>query len=178
MQTFLPVPSYEESARILDSRRLFKQQLEVLELLAANTSLRGQVGLTLPDTTVWTIKVGGWRRHPCTLMWSRHCFSLAHYGQAMVSEWKRRGYEDVTRVSSKIATLCSLDAWLSAQHYGTKPPWLGDDAFHASHRVALLCKSEWKFIMTGDGRDFERYSSFGWSERPTADCTFEYVWPT
>lgn len=42
------------------------------------------------------------------------------------------------------------------------PTWLGDPAFHASHRSNLLRK------------DFLHYAQFGWTEPPN----LEYVWPT
>lgn len=40
-------------------------------------------------------------------------------------------------------------------------PWLGDPAFHASHRSNLLRKNA------------EHYGAFGWTESPD----LEYVWP-
>lgn len=50
MQTFLPYPSFAESARVLDRQRLGKQRVEVLQLLRA---LTGQTK--------------GWANHPAAL---------------------------------------------------------------------------------------------------------------
>jgi hypothetical protein len=45
--------------------------------------------------------------------------------------------------------------------FGQYPPWLGDEAFHASHRSNLLRKNpEW-------------YGQFGWTEPDD----LPYVWP-
>jgi Pyrimidine dimer DNA glycosylase len=37
MQTFLPFPSFEESARVLDNKRLGKQRVETMQILKALT---------------------------------------------------------------------------------------------------------------------------------------------
>ena len=47
MQTFLPVPDFAESARLLDPARLGKQRVETLQVLRA---------IELPDY--------GWASHP------------------------------------------------------------------------------------------------------------------
>ena len=52
MQTFLPDPDFERTARILDDRRLGKQRVEVLQILNA-----------MHRTS------GGWVNHPATRMW-------------------------------------------------------------------------------------------------------------
>lgn len=44
---------------------------------------------------------------------------------------------------------------------GGMPPWLGDEALHASHRSNLIRK------------DPEWYGRFGWTEPPD----LPYVWP-
>ena len=77
MQTFLPYPSFAESARVLDRARLGKQRVETYQILRANA------GLTR-----------GWVHHPAAVMWRGHSAALAEYGAAMCREWIERGYND------------------------------------------------------------------------------------
>ena len=77
MQTFLPFPSFEESAASLDYRRLGKQRLEAWQILKA---LRGEAR--------------GWAGHPAVRMWRGHEASLARYGIAVCREWVSRSYAD------------------------------------------------------------------------------------
>jgi hypothetical protein len=119
MQTFLPSPSYNESARLLDYKRLGKQRVETKQIL-----------LALAKTS------GGWVNHPATKMWRGHEVSLCQYGAAMCWEWQRRGYKD---------TLHDFfaNALLQYEEDGRTfmpPRWLGDDSVHASHRSNLLRK--------------------------------------
>lgn len=119
MQTFLPSPSYDESARVLDNKRLGKQRVETKQIL-----------LALPKTE------GGWINHPATKMWRGHEVSLCQYGLAMCWEWQRRGYKD---------SLYDFFAAALAQYEEDgrtflPPPWLGEDKVHASHRSNLLRK--------------------------------------
>jgi hypothetical protein len=119
MQTFLPSPSYDESARVLDNKRLGKQRVETKQIL-----------LALPKTE------GGWINHPATKMWRGHEVSLCQYGLAMCWEWQRRGYKD---------SLYDFFAAALAQYEEDgrtflPPPWLGEDEVHASHRSNLLRK--------------------------------------
>lgn len=71
VQTFLPFPDFEASARCLDTKRLGKQRVECLQLL------RGQ-----------------WSRHPASRMWRGHEYWLGRYAAAVCEEWRRRGYRD------------------------------------------------------------------------------------
>ena len=112
MQTFLPYPSFKQSAECLDTKRLGKQRVEVLQILNA---LSGQSK--------------GWVNHPATLMWKGYTYSLAAYGQYCIDEWVKRGY------SNSIA----LDEWLYTAHMDN-PPWLGDPRLHDSHKSNLLRK--------------------------------------
>lgn len=77
MQTFLPVPSFEESARILDYRRLGKQRVEAKQILDALTG-----------------RSKGWVNHPATLMWKGYEDALAQYMTVCIDEWIRRGYKN------------------------------------------------------------------------------------
>lgn len=117
MQTFLPYPSFVESARVLDSKRLGKQRVECLQILKALTNIRY-----------------GWQYHPAVRMWRGHGLVLVEYGYAVCAEWVGRGYAD-----SCWAKLGLLAEQIE-QGQARMPPWLGDPMFHASHRSNLLRK--------------------------------------
>ena len=136
MQTFLPYPDFDESAAVLDDVRLGKQRVEAYQIV------RTLLGITQ-----------GWRHHPAVLMWRGHADALIDYGAAMCREWTRRGRADT--VAAKL---------LAHRGTGAAPPpnWVGDAAFHASHRSNLLRK------------DPEWYGRFGWPE----PADLPYVWPT
>lgn len=118
MQTFLPYPDFEQSARCLDSKRLGKQRVECKQILSS---------LTIP---------GGWTNHPATQMWKGCEKALCDYGLEVCLEWIRRGYND------------SLFDYFTEQYsdffFYKVPSWLGNASFHSSHRAALLAKNfEW-----------------------------------
>lgn len=114
MQTFLPLPSFSESAQCLDRQRLGKQRVEVLQLLRA---LHGETK--------------GWANHPAARMWRGYEKALAEYGVACCREWRSRGYQDTCE--QKILVYLTGESRL--------PPWFGDASFHASHRSNLLRKN-------------------------------------
>lgn len=136
MQTFLPYPDFARSAATLDRARLGKQRVEVWQLLRA---------LTDPTPR-------GWARHPAALMWRGHTSMLALYGIAVCAQWIARGYRDT--MTEKIVPYTLMG-------HMQPPSWLGDPAFHASHRSNLLRK------------DPTHYAQFGWTEPPD----LPYVWP-
>lgn len=117
MQTFLPLPSYHESAKCLDNKRLGKQRVEVLQLLHALTGVKS-----------------GWANHPAAKMWRGHEYDLVCYGLEICTEWRSRGFKD-TCFDKINALLYQVD------RLGiSTPPWWGDPVFHASHRSNLLRK--------------------------------------
>ncbi|KXA95115.1 hypothetical protein AKJ65_02540 [candidate division MSBL1 archaeon SCGC-AAA259E19] len=76
MQTFLPYPSFQKSAEVLDFRRLGKQRSEALIILRA-------------------IKIGNdWSNHPATKMWEGYERALKLYHDTVIKEWIKRGYEN------------------------------------------------------------------------------------
>ena len=142
MNTFLPYPDFTASARALDYRRLGKQRIEAKQIYETLAGFKK-----------------GWRHHPAVKMWKGCAYQLLVYGSVMCDEWRRRGYVDNL----------GLWFWLARQQemiqplaiWNTKPAWLGDPLFHASHRSNLLRKdSGW-------------YGQFGWTEAPD----MRYVWP-
>ena len=77
MMTFAPFLSVEECAKALDYRRLGKQRVEAYQ--------------------IWRTLMGiskGWANHPAVLMWKGHTCFLAVYCNAMITEWKARGYKN------------------------------------------------------------------------------------
>lgn len=114
MNTFLPYPNFEKSARCLDNRRLGKQRIEVLTILR-----------------VLNDEVQGWRNHPAVLMWHGYTEALVEYGCAICDEWIRRGCRDNCRWQ------IVAHSWGSAVQM---PQWFGRADFHRSHQSNLLRK--------------------------------------
>jgi hypothetical protein len=136
MQTFLPYPDFAESARCLDYRRLGKQRTEAKQIL------RTLFGIT-----------NGWRHHPAVKMWRGYEGALAMYGRDICIEWRRRGYRDVQ--------LEVFEAVLDETDDLSLPLWLGDEAFHLSHRSNLKRKKP------------EHYGML-WPDVP---ADLPYIWP-
>ena len=135
MQTFLPYSDYQQSAQVLDNKRLGKQRVECLQILKS---------LTLPEY--------GWKNHPAVKMWRGYESALLEYSLAICDEWIDRQFNDTCR--DKLMAF-------KTKHKSIAPPWLGDEALHASHRSNLLRK------------DPDWYDQFEWSE----DNDLPYVWP-
>lgn len=81
MQTFLPIPSFTESAKILDYKRLGKQRVEAMQIL---NTLQG--------------KSNGWKNHPAVQMWRGYENALAAYMDACIDEWISRGYRNTMQL--------------------------------------------------------------------------------
>jgi Pyrimidine dimer DNA glycosylase len=92
-----------------------------------------------------TVTGYGWRHHPAAKMWTGYEEALVRYGLEICAVWCSMGNADTCaatlltdlmqttgqaapRTQSELASAAEL------------PPWLGDPAFHASHRSALLRK--------------------------------------
>lgn len=127
-QTFLPYADFAATARVLDPRRLGKQRVEALQVLR---------GLTVPGY--------GWRHHPAVRMWAGYEEALTRYGLEICRAWSASGRRDTCagllgaelgRVRGVIVPRTQPE--LAAA--GALPPWLGDPAFHRSHRSALVRK--------------------------------------
>jgi hypothetical protein len=128
VQTFLPYPDFTRSAEVLDPRRLGKQRVEALQVLR---------GLTVPGY--------GWRHHPAVRMWHGYEEALVRYGLEVCGVWTALGRGDTcaaTLVTDLSAHRPGLPVRTQDQlaEAGELPPWLGDPAFHRSHRSALVRK--------------------------------------
>lgn len=138
MQTFLPYASFADSMGVLDPKRLGNQVY--------------REGITLLR--------GGWPNHPAAKMWRGYEDALVRYLWAGVNELELRG-----RDYSDRPWWHELRARL--KHGVEMPPWLGDEAIHASHRGVLMYKQpEW-------------YGQFFDDDpiAPTPDGKMNYVWP-
>lgn len=123
MQTFLPHPDDRASAALLDDRRLGKQRVETLQILRALT---------------WYTY--GWRNHPAVRMWRGFVPALVHYGLAVCDEWEARGRADAVRPALVEFTGGVAPSMQRLHRLGQRPPWLGLEALHLSHRSALVRK--------------------------------------
>ncbi len=110
MQTFLPYESFEESASVLDWRRLGKQRVEGMQIINA---------INNPTQK-------GWVNHPATIMWKPYLPALKHYTNVIIREWIARGY------NNNMEFYEVKDMVL--------PHWLGNEKIHSSHRANLLRK--------------------------------------
>ncbi|GAA2978080.1 MSMEG_6728 family protein [Streptomyces fulvorobeus] len=149
MQTFLPYSDFTRSAAALDRSRLGKQRVEALQVLR---------GLTVPGY--------GWRHHPAVRMWLGYEEALTRYGLDVCAVWVAQGRAD-TCAGTLLAdfTRHRPGAVVRGQEQlasgGELPPWLGDPAFHRSHRSALVRKAP------------EMYASLF----PGVPDDLPYVWP-
>jgi len=117
MQTFLPLQSFYETAKVLDFKRLGKQRVEAFQIWRI---LRGYA---CPN------KNGNipWANHPTVKMWKGYENALANYYNTIVTEWIKRGYNNTMKILNISGDIIN-------------PPFVGVDCFHASHRSNLLRK--------------------------------------
>lgn len=120
MQTFIPYPSFELSAAVMDLSRLGKQIIEAQQIFKALTQ-----------------ENYGWKNHPATKMWGGYESALVAYAKAFNAEWYRRRGKD-------------HGAWLNLEKLARKagvdpstknlPFWWGDSRVHDTHKSNLLRK--------------------------------------
>lgn len=148
MQTFVPYPSFRESARCLDNARLGKQRVEAKQILLALGVTVGQHEGNYGSR---------WRHHPAVAMWRGAELYLCDYASIACEEWVSRGFRDSLLPQFEAAR------WQLAavRHCWHRPHWVGNEAVHASHRSNLLRKYA------------AHYSRFGWTEPDD----LPYVWP-
>lgn len=128
MQTFLPYPDFEQSAKCLDYRRLGKQRVEALQI---HNILTGKS------------QSNAWKNHPAVKMWESYEMALAIYHDIMIKEWINRGYNNNMNFLFPFE-MEYLDV--------TMPKWLGLKEFHAAHRSNLLRK-DFNFYSQYDWRE-------------------------
>jgi hypothetical protein len=128
VQTFLPLPSFAASARVLGPQRLGKQRVEALQILRA---------LTVPGY--------GWRHHPAAKMWTGYAEPLVRYGLEVCAVWRRAGRRDTCAATlvTELAASCGVDRPRTQAKLATagEAAWLGLTVFHRSHQSALVRKN-------------------------------------
>ena len=92
MQTFLPFPSFRESARVLDDKRLGKQRSEARTILDQIRTC------------------GGWYFHPAVQMWIGYESALELYSDIVIVEWEDRGHRNAMEFVSTTNNV-ELPAW-------------------------------------------------------------------
>jgi pyrimidine dimer DNA glycosylase len=148
MQTFLPYPDFEESARALDVKRLGKQRVEVIQIVRA---------LTVPGYA--------WSSHPAVLMWKGYEEALGRYGLTMCDVWLELGFGDTcaATIRADLAAfgIAEIRSELELAEAGALPPWLADPALRESHQSSLLRKDP----------------DFYGPRFPDVAPNLDYVWP-
>jgi len=127
VQTFLPHPDFERSARALDVKRLGKQRVECIQVVR---------GLT------W--EKYGWRNHPAVKMWRGHEEALGRYALTCCEVWTELGFADTCastiRTDLTNAGVVRIRTQAELEVAGAVPPWLGEERFHRSHQSSLVRK--------------------------------------
>lgn len=93
MQTFLPYPSFEETVKCLDYRRLGKQRVEARQVIE-------------------NLLIGGnWVYHPAVRMWRGFENALCHYMNVCIYEWVSRGFRN-TMLIAEISRPVEMPPWM------------------------------------------------------------------
>lgn len=148
VQTFLPYPDFERSARVLDHKRLGKQRVETIQIVRA---------LTWADY--------GWKSHPAVLMWKGFEEALGQYGFACCKAWTDLGFGDTCALTIatdlRAAGIVTVRSQAQLAAADALPGWMGEVAVHRSHQSALLRK------------DPDHYAAIF----PDVPNDIDYVWP-
>ena len=120
MQTFIPVPDFNESAQAMDLKRLGKQIIESQQIFKA---------LSLPEY--------GWKNHPATRMWDGHRLALVKYTKAFNREWFERRNAHHGAYLNLLNIMKQVDVSLEEFEL---PEWWGRQDVHDSHKSNLVRK--------------------------------------
>lgn len=150
VNTFLPYPSLEATARALDFRRLGKQRVEAWQIWqvlgkaeqvyppppalgASSWSTKRQ---WMSDASQrWKAQTGarlGWAMHPAVLLWVGYRDALGLYYNAMLAGWAQRGGRNITLQPVDVPPQTVL------------PPWAASSRVHNAFRWQLLRKELWQ----------------------------------
>jgi hypothetical protein len=108
----LPYESFHDTAICLDDKRLGKQRVEAMQIL---------------NILLGRTKTKGWRNHPAVRMWEGFENALKLYYNTIVQEWIDRGFNNTMKFETIRGDI-------------EYPPFIGDYAFHISHRSNLMRK--------------------------------------
>ena len=149
MMTFTPYADFEKSMRTLDTKRLGKQRVEVIQIVRA---------LTVPGYA--------WSSHPAVLMWKGYEEALGRYGLTACEIWTERGFGDscaaTITADLRTAGIAEIRSYDDLKAADALPPWLFDEALQLSHRSSLLRK------------DPEHYGPLFPPDTPQ---DLDYLWP-
>ena len=122
MQTFVSHKGFNESAAVLDNKRLNKQLLEgrqIYQILASNKTK------------------GAWVNHPAVKMWRNYDNALFSYLEAVKNECVSRGIQ--TEKNWTAITDMHTNNYFRGTGFAL-PNWWGDERIHLSHRQNLYQK--------------------------------------
>lgn len=154
MQTFLPYKNFQQSFASLDKRRAFKQLVECNQLLNIILNRSNKKG---------------WRNHPAVLMWQDHPDALKAYYNIGYDYCKHAHGINFVKLQHEQLKNPLLD---KALFY---PSWLGDEAFHHSHRCNL-----WRKALSDKDKGYMPLYNI-LKDNPDfnqCDPTVEYIWPS
>ena len=139
MQTFLPYEDFDESARTLDKKRLWKQVVEAHQIIDV---LEG--------------RKTGWANHPAVKMWEGHTEALKFYFNCFLNV-----AIEVHHINTKYkpfvikeALLWVIDGYPEPHGW---PWWLGQEEFHRAMRARLIEKDR-EFYLPRCEPDDEGYN--------------------
>jgi hypothetical protein len=148
MQTFVPHKDFQESAEVLDNKRLNKQLLEgrqIYKIIASNQTS------------------GAWVNHPAVRMWRGYDNALFDYLRAIRNECLYRNIQTEKNWNA----LTEMHEWNWNRGDNTvMPQWWGDERVHQSHRNNLYKK------------DPEHYAEFINDSFVSCCDKCSYWWPT
>jgi hypothetical protein len=148
MQTFVPFDNFEDSAAVLDNKRLNKQLLEgrqIYNILSSNKTS------------------GAWVNHPAVRMWKGYDNALFEYLRVIKDECLYRNIQTEKNWNA----LTEMHEW--NWHRGDSivmPHWWGDERVHQSHRNNLYRKGP------------DHYAEFVNDEFISCCDRCSYWWPT
>lgn len=113
MQIFLPYPSFTESSKILDTKRLGNQRNEIYQIIK-----------------ILYFKSTGYMHHPIVKMWAGYESSLILLYNETITAWINRGYKN----SMPLIDIRTVGKILI-------PDWFGQNEVHSKYRSLLLSKN-------------------------------------
>lgn len=137
MQTFMPYPSFAESAASLDKRRCFKQVIEAKQIIAC---LEGTSNVK-------------WKNHPAVKQWDGYVDMLKHYYNVFLKHCiqvhkynTKMGYMNCEYDEVDQNDTSKIKAKRILNYIGEYPWWWNEEQYHRSHRARLIAKDE-KFYL-------------------------------
>lgn len=131
MNTFLPLPSYIESARSLDSKRLNKQKVECFQIYNA------AIGQRYRTDGEYIGPAKGWVNHPAVVMWKRYPLQLVIYSLAVCQACRERNIADNSGIEKFFLSRMN-------RHPDIVPHWIADaemlSKVNFTHRANLVRK--------------------------------------